>query len=56
MKKQRMQADNVQQLMEIVRALQNGEEPDMDKIREKTQMMKKKEKLGNIYKPQVRLL
>ena len=36
MKKQRMQADNVQQLMEIVRALQNGEEPDMEKIREKT--------------------
>ena len=35
MKKQRMQADNVEQLMEIVRALQNGEEPDIEKIKAK---------------------
>lgn len=36
MKKQRMTADNVEQLMEIVRSLQQGEEPDMEKIRQKT--------------------
>lgn len=42
MKKQRMTADNVEQLMEIVRSLQQGEEPDMDKIREKTEENRKK--------------
>ena len=51
MKKQRMTADNVEQLMDIVRALQQGEEPDPKKRKQAQQTEEQSQEQGQ---PQVR--